>query len=58
MPPWVGSGCRQTRVATRGAEKIRLGQLADQPQPVRGRQRHRAAPGGSTALAVIRTGSG
>ena len=44
MPPWVGSGCRQTSVAT-GSLRGRPGQLADQVEAVRGVQGDRLPPG-------------
>ena len=40
IPPWVGSGCRHTIVAT-GVAVERRGELADEPQPVRRRDRER-----------------
>ena len=52
IPPWVGSGCRQTSVATGGAV-LRAGQLADQPQAVGGRAAS-AAPAGPGRIVLAR----
>ena len=58
MPPWVGSGCRQTRVADR-VPVGRQRQLTDQGQPVGGVQLDvlRGGPG-RTALARIGCSAG
>ena len=49
MPPCVGSGCRQTIVAT-GVAVERRRELADEAQAVGGRERERLAPRGQHAV--------